>query len=588
MNRILPTIVALTLSLAPFISSAQAQNAAAQTHALFDRYTQDIYRLYPEAATFRGDHRYGDRLRDRSPEGIAAEDAYWRALHVEVKAIDRAALSRDDHLSVELLQRITEDESLLRRSPGYLSMTVHAGPFPFQGVYVRLFRASPTATAVQAEQVIARYDALGRRMDQEIANMKRGMAQRWVPPRPVLKEVLSQLDKQLAASPDKSAYFEPFTRLGNDIAQATREALRERALKSIEASVLPAVRRLRDFVAGEYLAGAPEEGGLERYPGGKEAYAALVRVHTTTSLTPQEVHKIGLEQVEILRGQIAAVMKEVNFTGEFAAFVKFANSDPRFFYTNGADLVAGYREITKRVDPELPRLFAELPRTPYGVRAMPDFLGPGAAEFYDAPALDGSRPGWFNANAAAFATKPKWGMESIALHEAVPGHHLQFARAYELKGVPAFRRSASFTAYAEGWALYAETLGPELGMYRDPLSKFGFLQNQIWRAVRLVVDTGLHAHGWTRQQAIDYMAKETGFGTDKCQSEIDRYISWPAQALSYMIGQLKFTEIRQRASKALGARFDVRRFHMVVLDSGMLPMNLLEQVVDEWIAVQLR
>jgi uncharacterized protein (DUF885 family) len=292
--------------------------------------------------------------------------------------------------------------------------------------------------------------------------------------------------------------------------------------------------------------------------------------------------------VKILRGQIAAVMKEANFTGEFAAFVKFANSDPRFFYTTAADLVAGYREITKRVDPELPHLFAELPRTPYGVRAMPDFLGPGAAEYYDPPALDGSRPGWFNANAVAFATKPKWGMESIALHEAVPGHHLQRARAYELKGLPAFRRSASFTAFNEGWALYAETLGPELGMYRDPLSKFGFLQNQMWRAVRLVVDTGLHAHGWTRQQAIDYMAKETGFGSDKCRSEIDRYISWPAQALSYMIGQLKFTELRERASKALGARFDLRRFHMVLLDSGMLPMNLVEQVVDEWIAAQLR
>lgn len=587
MNRILPTIATLTLSLV-FVCSTQAQDAATRTHTLFDRYTQDIYRLYPETATFRGDHRYGDRLRDRSPEGLAAEDAYWRALQAEVKATDRAALSRDDRLSVEVLQRIADDEVVQRRSSGYLSMTVHAGTFPFQGFYIRLFRASPTATAAQVEQIIARYDAMGRRMDQEIANMKRGLVQGWVPPRPVLREVMSQLDNQLAASPDMSAYFEPLTRMSNDIAASTRDALRERALKAIETSVLPAVRRLRDFVAGEYLVGAHEEGGLERYSGGKEAYAALVSVHTTTSFSPQAVHKIGLEQVEILRGQIAAVMKEANFTGDFAAFVKFANSDPRFFYTNGADLVAGYREITKRVDPELPRLFAELPRAPYGVRAMPNFLGPGAAEYYDAPALDGSRPGWFNANAAAYATKPKWGMEAIALHEAVPGHHLQNARARELKDVPAFRRAVSFTAFNEGWALYAETLGPELGMYRDPLSKFGFLQNQMWRAVRLVVDTGLHAHGWTRQQAIDYMAKETGFGSEKCQSEIDRYISWPAQALSYMIGQLKFTELRQRASKALGAHFDLRKFHMTVLDSGMLPMNLLEQVVDEWIAAQLR
>jgi uncharacterized protein (DUF885 family) len=270
------------------------------------------------------------------------------------------------------------------------------------------------------------------------------------------------------------------------------------------------------------------------------------------------------------------------------AFVKHLNTDPRFFKRSGQEVLAGYREIVKRVEPELPRLFAQLPRAPVGVRAIPEFLGIGAVESYNGPSLDGTRPGWFNANTLAYAVRPTWAMEAIALHEAVPGHHLQYARAAELGDMPMFRRSGGFTVYSEGWGLYAETLGPELGLYQDPYSRFGFQTNQAWRAARLVVDTGIHAKGWTRRQAIDSMSAATGMERTRVEWEVDRYISQPGQALTYMIGQLKIIELREKARRALGPRFDIRRFHMAVLDQGQLPLDLLERAIDDWIAAQLK
>ena len=277
-------------------------------------------------------------------------------------------------------------------------------------------------------------------------------------------------------------------------------------------------------------------------------------------------------------------MKEVKFDGDFAAFVRHMNTDPKFFHTSPEALLAGYRDIAKRIDPELPKLFAELPRVPYGVRAMPPHMSSDRAEYYMPPALDGSRPGWFAANAQAYQKRPIWGMEALVAHEAVPGHHLQTARAMELGELPKFRRSAWYTVYGEGWALYAETLGFDLGLYKDPYSRFGHLQWQAFRAARLVVDTGIHALGWSRQQAIDFMVEQTGVEVATVTSEVDRYISLPGQALAYMIGQVKIIELRDRAKAALDDRFDIRRFHMVVLDQGAVPLAVLERAVDAWIA----
>jgi uncharacterized protein (DUF885 family) len=278
-----------------------------------------------------------------------------------------------------------------------------------------------------------------------------------------------------------------------------------------------------------------------------------------------------------------AVIREVKFEGDFAAFVRYLNSDPKFFHTSTETLLAGYREIAKRIDPELPRLFAELPRAPYGVRSMPADFSSDAAAFYSGPALDGSRAGWFNASGQAWSKRPIWGMESLVAHEAVPGHHLQVARAIELGGLPTFRRAAGYNAYGEGWALYAETLGFDLGLYKDPYSRFGHLQGQAFRAARLVVDTGLHSMHWSRQRAIDYMTERTGQDEPYVASEVDRYLSWPGQALGYMIGELKIIELRDRAKARLGGRFDIRKFHMVLLDQGSVPLPVLERAVEAWI-----
>jgi uncharacterized protein (DUF885 family) len=312
----------------------------------------------------------------------------------------------------------------------------------------------------------------------------------------------------------------------------------------------------------------------------------LVKSSTTTTLSPAQIHAIGLREMERLRGEIRQVMQRMGWTGDFASFVRHLNTDPKYFHTSPEALLTGYRDIGKRLDAEMPKLFAELPRAPWGVRPMPAHMGPDAAESYDSPGLDGARAGWFNANTVGWRTRPIWGMETLVAHEAVPGHHLQVARAIELRGLPRFRRASGYTAYSEGWALYAETLGFELGLYKEAPSHFGHLQWQMVRAVRLVVDTGLHQLGWTRQQAIDLMLAETGEDRGQVESEIDRYLSWPGQALGYMVGQLKIIELRDRARAALGDRFDIRRFHNVVLDQGALPLTVLEQQVDVWIAAE--
>ena len=279
-------------------------------------------------------------------------------------------------------------------------------------------------------------------------------------------------------------------------------------------------------------------------------------------------------------------MRTAAFTGSFAEFVAFLNTDPRFFLADGEALLARYRDIAKRVDPELPKLFAELPRAPYGVRAIPAHRGAGKSDYYTSPPGDGSGPGWFNANVVAIKTRPVWSMESLFAHEAVPGHHLQTARGLELKDLPMFRRDGGYIAYSEGWALYAETLGSELGLYRDAYSRFGHLQWQALRAARLVVDTGIHALGWQREEAIVWMSERTGISRDIVEPQVDRYYAWPGQALAYMIGELKIIELRDRARAALGPRFDIRRFHMAVLDGGPVPLAVLERAIANWISTE--
>ncbi|NML46180.1 DUF885 domain-containing protein [Ramlibacter sp. G-1-2-2] len=578
-------VLGLGLAVALRCAGASAQSSAhAQAAALFDEYWERTAVMFPEWASYRGDHRFGDRLDDGSPGARERWYALVRELKARLQALPRAQLDAQDRLSVDVLTRRLDYSLAMEPHEGFASMTVNASPWPFQAGFHDLLNAVPMASEPQARQVLARMAAYPGRVEQEIAKLRTGMAAGWVPPRHALEIALQQLDTQLAQHGSASIYFEPFKRPGSDVPEATREQLRAEGAAAVDQQVLPALQRLRDFVAGDYIARAPREGGLVRYPDGAAVYAKVVRSQTTTNLTPDEIHAIGLDQLARAQQGMEAVRREVGFAGDMEAFRRFLNTDPRFFKHSGEEVLAGYRDIIKRVEPELPRLFAQLPRAPVGVRALPAFMGTGAVESYDGPSLDGARPGWFNANAAAYAVRPTWGMEAIALHEAVPGHHLQIARAAELTALPTFRRAQGFTAFAEGWGLYAETLGPELGLYQDPYSRYGFYANQAWRAARLVVDTGIHARGWTRQRALEVMAAGTGMERNRVEFEVDRYISAPGQALAYMIGELKFIELREKARTALGARFDIRKFHMAVLDQGQLPLDLLERVVEEWIA----
>jgi uncharacterized protein (DUF885 family) len=351
------------------------------------------------------------------------------------------------------------------------------------------------------------------------------------------------------------------------------------------AGVRGAYSRMQRFLSAEYIPAGRKDLGASTLPGGAEYYALQVREKTTTTLTPAEIHRIGLSEVARIRKSMDEVIASTAFTGSFADFLKFINSDARFTFKTPEARLAAYRDIAKRADAELPKLFAELPRLPYGIRAMEAFEGDNS-DHYSPGAIDGSRAGFFEANVNNLAKRPSFEMESTLLHEAVPGHHLQTARAQELKELPLFRRSAWYVAYGEGWALYAESLGYEMGFYKDPYMRFGALVNEALRACRLVVDTGLHTMGWTREQSIRYMVDNAGVNEAYATAEVDRYIVWPAQALGYKVGELKIKALRAKAKAALGAKFDVRRFHNAVIDDGALPLTVLERRIDEWIARQ--
>ena len=573
---------------AALLGAGLAAAQPAQTlHALFAEYWETTARDVPEWATWRGDHRFDDRLSDTTPAARAARDARAQEWLARAQAIDRAALSPTDRVSLDIFVHARAEEVAYQAFEGWRTMSL-ASDGGFQTELPELLGVMPADTVPQLEAVLARLAAAPRRIDEELSWLKRGIALGWVAPRPVLQRVLAQIDAQLQAPADGNPWLEPLQRMGAQIPPATQAALRQRGDALLREQVLPALQRLRDFIAGDYLAHAPADGALSRYPDGARVYALLIAEHTTLPLTARQLHDTGLREVARLQREIEAAWRDSGHAGSLAQWLQHLDSDPRYFHSSGEALLVGYRDIAKRIDPELPRLFAELPRIPYGVRGMPEHFDAGKAEYYEGPALDGSRPGWFNANLQAYAQRPTWGMATLVAHETVPGHHLQIARAVELRELPAFRRDIGFSAYTEGWALYAETLGLELGMYPDAASRYGYLQMQIFRAARLVVDTGIHAFGWSREQAIDYLAATSGLDREHCAAEVDRYTSSPGQALAYMTGQLKITELRERARARLGERFDIRRFHNAVIDQGALPLPVLERSIDDWIAAEAR
>ena len=552
-------------------------------HALFESEWQRSLRDSPETATYLGDKRYNDRWETLTLDAIAERHAGDRAALAQLRNIPRGDLPAAEQLNHDLFRHQLENAIEGYAFRQFLIPLNQRGGVQTANEILELMRFE---SVQDYEDWLMRLEALPALIGQNITLMRAGIAEKRLHPRIVMQRVPAQIEKQIVAEAEASPYFKPFLAFPDAVPKSERERLVAAARRAIAERVVPAYRELLAFFTRDYLPACPEDVGAWTQPDGDKLYAYRSRSFTTTTLTPDEIHAIGLREVARIRTEMETIRKQVSFKGTLAEFMTHLRTDPQFYYKTGAELFDAYLALSKRIDPEITRLFGTLPRLPYGVRAIPDNIAPDTTTAYYMPgAADGTRAGYYYVNLYKPESRPKYEMEALTLHEAVPGHHFQIARAQELGELPDFRKHGyGFTAYVEGWGLYAESLGEELGLYQDPYSKFGALTYEMWRAVRLVVDTGMHHKRWTRQQAIDYFKANAAKSELDIVNEIDRYIAWPGQALAYKIGQLKIRELRTRAERALGKDFDIRAFHDLVLDSGAIPLDLLERNVEAWIA----
>lgn len=541
----------------------------------------------PIKATLLGDLRYNGRLGDSSIAAIERRQRHGVEALRQLESIDRSKLADSDKLNYDLyLENLT-----LRieghRFPWYLTPINQMGGVQ-QGP-PNVVRSLPFRNAKHYEDYLSRLSQLPAVVDQTIERMQEGLKQRITPPKITLRAVAEQIQAQIVSKVEESPFYRPFKNFPETVPLSEQARLSAAGKEAIEQSILPAYQKLHDFWVSEYYPNTRETIGLSSLPNGEQWYAFGVKVSTTTNLLPKEIHEIGLREVKRIRAEMDKIIKGSGFEGTREEFFEFLRGDPQFYYSKPEHLLAGYRDICKRADAELPKLFGKFPRLPYGVREVPEYSAPSqTTAYYHGGSLKAGRPGWFYANTYKLETRPKWEMEALAIHEAVPGHHLQIALAQEIEDVPKFRKHGHYTAFVEGWGLYSESLGEEMGFYNDPYSKFGQLTYEMWRAIRLVVDTGMHAFGWDRQKAIDYFKANAGRHEHDITVEVDRYIVWPGQALAYKIGELKIKELRKFATKELGDRFDIRGFHDTVLGSGAVPLSILEQNVKNYVAAEIK
>ncbi len=539
----------------------------------------------PEWATSTGYPKYHDRWTDCS-EGAFARRREATALLIEtLAAIDREKLSARDRLSYDLFLWRQEQDRARQRFPEEL-----LGLNQMDGVQqdaARIVGLMPVETAAQRDAVLARLEGLPLLVEQTIGLLAQGLARGITPPREPLREVPRQVLIQIPAAAAEAPLLSVLRRLPTALSGAARERFCAQATALFAERVAPAFRGLHRFLEGSYLPGCRETVSWRDLPGGDDWYRTLIRYYTTSELTPDAVFETGMAEVGRIRGEMERIIAETGFAGDFAAFCEFLRTDPRFFCTSAEQLLSTYRDIAKRIDPELARLFGRLPQLPYGVIPIPPYAEKSQTTAYYQPgSLRAGRAGYFYANTYNLASRPTWEMEALTLHEAVPGHHLHIALMQEMEDLPEFRRYSWLEAYGEGWALYAESLGEEMGFYRDPNAEFGRLTYEMWRAIRLVVDPGLHARGWTRQQAIKFFRANSSKADHDIAVEIDRYIVWPGQAVSYKTGEMKIKALRRRAEERLGERFDIRAFHDELLAHGCLPLTVLEERMAGWLAGQ--
>lgn len=572
-------------------TAAAAESQAARLDRLFDDYWEAWLELNPVMATFIGDHRYNDRYPvSIGPEHREAMRALLEQSLAQVEAIEPGALDEQRRLSRELFVREQR-----HRLEGF--------NFPFELLPINQFysaansfamlgsgmSAQPFESAQDYENFLKRAVGFTAWVDQAIVNMRAGMEAGVVQPRILMERTLPQLEAHVVATPQESLFYRPIESFPDAVPEEDRARLRADYEAAISAAIVPAYRRLHDFIRDEYLPACRETVGIHALPDGEAWYDYLIRQHTTTDMSADEIHQIGLDEVARIHRSMIAIMEEVGFEGELEDFFEHLNTDPSFYFESREEMIAAYEALREKADEAAPRLFKRTPRATYEIRPVEEFRERSAAKgSYQRPSADGSRPGIFYANTYNPQERPRWNTEALFLHEAVPGHHFQRSFNLELEDLPAFRRHGGVTAFAEGWGLYAESIpvGRAMGFYEDPYQRFGELNAELWRAVRLVVDTGLHAKGWSRQQVLDYMYENSASLETYAVAEAERFMAIPGQALAYKMGQLKIFALRERAEAALGERFDIREFHEQVLGQGDLPLDVLEDRIDAWLAAQ--
>lgn len=579
-------VLVLALSLLSGTEAPRTSPEAEKLDVLIESEWQHRLADEPTLATRLGDRRYNDRWEDKSLEAIAARRAHAQDVLARIKAIDRAQLPPTAQLNYDLFLRNASSRVEEDRFHGeYLPINTRFGPYSEIAEVVRL---TPLAKVKDYEDLIKRLRAFPTLVDQTIVLMRKGMEAGVMPPKVILREVSQQMSLQIHEDVTRTPVYQTaFVKMPASISGADQDRLREEGKAALKDSVIPAIRKLQTFFLKEYEPKARSTVGISALPDGEAWYAVRVKTMTTTELSADQIHEIGLSEIKRIRADMEDAMRRTKFHGDLQAFFNFLRTDPQFFFKDKDILLLTYRDIAKRIDPELPRLFRTLPRMPYGVIPVPAYSEKSqTTAYYQAGSIDAGRAGYFYANTYDLKSRPKWEMEALTLHEAVPGHHLQIAIAQELRDVPNFRRFGGYTAFVEGWGLYAESLGSEIGLYQDPYSKFGQLTYEMWRAIRLVVDTGMHAKGWTREQAIRLFQQNTGKTQHDIEVEVDRYIAWPGQALAYKLGELKIKELRAYATQQLGDQFDLRDFHDQVLGAGPLPLSVLDARIRQWVDEQ--
>lgn len=562
-------------------------NDTERLHRLFDLYWDWHLEENPDEASFLGYPGKHDQWPDLSSEGIERRQYFTSQLIAILETIPTANLEKEDKVSCSILKRmLEEDQANSQFCSHYLLVNQMHGIHLFVPLVIGLM---PNKTVEDYENILSRLRLVPNLFEQTTNLLEKGIESGITPPQATIRNVSQQILNQMTENPLDSPLLQPFCQFPASLDANTQSRLVNEAKTIYQQKLFPTINQFHSYLTERYIPHCRTTIAFCDLPKGQDWYAHIVRCTTTTDLTPEEIHAMGLKEVERIHQEMSAVIKSSGFTGNFEKFLQFLKTDPQFFHSNREELLSAYQTLTRHIESKLPLLFAELPTLPFEVVPVPSYSEESQiAAYYCHGSISNNRPGYFFINTSYPEQRPKWEMKPLALHEAVPGHHLQITLAQELQGIPEFRKNANFTSYIEGWGLYAESLGSELGLYHDPYSIFGRLSYEMLRAIRLVVDTGMHTLGWTRDQAIDFFKQYVGMSDHEIVTEVDRYLVMPGQALAYKIGELKIQEMRRWASQTLGEQFDIRAFHQAWLQHGTVPLDVAEQQIHEWVNQSLQ